>query len=88
ANQPLGMDVYPYAASSTILEPRRVPAGEKIIVTWSQTRLEIQGVDLRELAAREGKDPQRLAEELSPGGAIYFSMDEDDVKRVIGHSHV
>ncbi|MFY4050644.1 N-acyl-D-amino-acid deacylase family protein, partial [Achromobacter xylosoxidans] len=88
ADQPLGMDVYPYAASSTILEPRRVPAGEKIIVTWSQTRPEIQGVDLRELAAREGKDPQRLAEELSPGGAIYFSMDEDDVKRVIGHGSV
>ena len=45
-------------------------------------------MDLRELAAREGKDPQRLAEELSPGGAIYFSMDEDDVKRVIGHDNV
>ncbi|KAG1242925.1 hypothetical protein G6F65_022741 [Rhizopus arrhizus] len=65
AAQPLGMDVYPYAASSTILEPRRVAAGEKIIVTWSQTRPEIQGVDLRELAAREGRDPTRLAEELA-----------------------
>ncbi|WP_417221144.1 N-acyl-D-amino-acid deacylase family protein [Achromobacter spanius] len=88
ADQPVGMDVYPYAASSTILEPRRVAAGEKIIVTWSQTRPEIQGVDLRELAAREGKDPTCLAEELSPGGAIYFSMDEADVKRVIGHGSV
>ncbi len=88
ANQPLGMDVYPYAASSTILEPRRVSAGERIIVTWSQPRPEIQGVDLRELAAREGKDPTQLAEELSPGGAIYFSMDEDDVKRIIGHDSV
>ncbi|MNT24036.1 D-aminoacylase [compost metagenome] len=45
-------------------------------------------MDLRGLAAREGKDPTRLAEELSPGGAIYFSMDEADVKRVIGHGSV
>lgn len=86
--QRVALDVYPYAASSTILEPRRVKDGEKIIVTWSTKRPGMEAIDLRELAAREGKDPTRLAEELLPAGAIYFSMSEEDVARVIAHPAV
>ena len=37
-SQTLGLDVYPYVASSTMLDPRRIPLASKIIVTWSKAR--------------------------------------------------
>jgi N-acyl-D-amino-acid deacylase len=88
ASQPLCMDVYPYAASSTVLDVQRMGDCERVLITWSKTRPEAGGQDLFELAKKEGKTPQALANELQPAGAIYFAMDEEDVKRIIAHDHV
>ncbi|WP_454692674.1 N-acyl-D-amino-acid deacylase family protein [Achromobacter aloeverae] len=87
-NQPLGMDLYPYAASSTVLDTRRLADSDKVLITWSEARPDVQGQDLFELARREGKDPVVLAGELQPAGAIYFSMDEGDVKRIMAYDQV
>lgn len=88
ANQPLGMDVYPYHASSTVLDARRMGDCDRVLITWSLARPDVGGRDLFELAKQEGKTPEALADELQPAGAIYFAMNEDDVKRIIAHDHV
>lgn len=81
--QPLCLDCYPYAASSTMLRPERVDICERVIVTWSAAHPQASGRDLRELAAEWGCSPREAAERLLPAGAVYFIMDEGDVRRVL-----
>lgn len=83
ANQPLGMDLYPYSASSTVLDTRRLDECDRVLITWSERRPEVGGRDLFELARNEGKTPAEMADSLQPAGAIYFSMDDGDVQRIM-----
>jgi N-acyl-D-amino-acid deacylase len=78
-SQPIGLDCYPYCASSTMLSASRVAVASKTLVTWSKTHPEVAGMDLKEI-----KVP---LEELLPAGAIYFSMDEADVQRILSFEH-
>ncbi|HYX64776.1 MAG TPA: amidohydrolase family protein, partial [Burkholderiales bacterium] len=73
--QPIGLDCYPYCASSTMLSASRVAVASKTLVTWSKPHPEVAGMDLVDI-----KIP---LEELLPAGAIYFSMDEGDVQRIL-----
>ena len=41
------------------------------------------GRDLADIAAEWGVDLHEAARRLDPAGAIYFQMDEDDVRRVM-----
>jgi N-acyl-D-amino-acid deacylase len=79
-SQQIGLDCYPYHASSTILSASRVANASKVMVTWSKPHPEVAGMDLSEI-----RDRFHLSvEDLLPAGAIYFSMDEKDVQRILG----
>ena len=86
-SQKLGLDVYPYVAASTMLDPRRLSLASKIIVTWSKARPEFAGQTLDSIAKQLGCDIAQAATELLPAGAIYFMMSEDDVRRVLSYPH-
>jgi N-acyl-D-amino-acid deacylase len=86
-SQRIGLDCYPYCASSTILSFSRVGPASKTLVTWSKPHPEFSGFDLKDVAARMGLGIKETVEKLLPAGAIYFSMDENDVQRILGFEH-
>jgi N-acyl-D-amino-acid deacylase len=83
ATQPIGLDCYPYCASSTILTWSRVGAASKVLVTWSKPHPEFSGMELSEVAAKMGVSQEAAVAKLLPAGAIYFAMDEKDVQRIL-----
>lgn len=85
--QRLGLDAYPYVASSTMLDPRRISLASKVIVTWSKARPEFAGQTLDDIATALGTTLDDAATQLLPAGAIYFMMSEDDVRRVLAFPH-
>ena len=85
--QAICLDCYPYSASSTILTVSRIAVASKVLVTWSRPHPEFSGMDLDEVAKRMGLPREAAAEKLLPAGAIYFSMDEADVQRILAFEH-
>lgn len=85
--QAIGLDCYPYCASSTVLSWSRTWVAMKVLITWSKPHPEFNGMDLDEAAAKMGLDKQAAVQKLLPAGAIYFSMDEMDVQRVLAFEH-
>ncbi len=81
--QPISIDVYPYIASSTILKVEWIAIARRVIVTWSKAMPEAGGRDLADIARDMGVEPKEAAARLLPAGAIYFTMDEEDVQRVL-----
>jgi len=81
--QAIGLDCYPYCASSTILTASRVGAATRVLVTWSTPHPELAGLELAEIEKRLGLPTQEAIAKLLPAGAIYFSMDEADVQRIL-----
>src|SRR5258706_13715262 len=86
-SQPIGLDCYPYCASSTILSLSRVGPASKVLVTWSKPHPEHSGKDLKDVASRMGMSIEKTVAKLLPAGAIYFSMDEQDVQRILRFEH-
>lgn len=86
-DQAIGLDCYPYCASSTILSWSRTWVAMKVLITWSKPHPEFNGMDLDEAAAKMGLDKEAAVQKLLPAGAIYFSMDENDVQRVLAFEH-
>ena len=87
AGQSIVLDVYPYLASSTSLEVNRKVGASKVLVTWSRAHPEFGGWDLAEAAAKMGCGVEEAAARLQPAGAIYFTMNEEDVQRVLSYPH-
>jgi len=85
ARQPVAMDVYPYIAGSTVLREDLVDGVIDILVSWSTPHPEMTGRTLASIAQEWGVDQKAACRRLQPGGACYFQMHEDDVKRVIAH---
>ena len=83
ASQEVGLDAYPYTAASTFLVPGRAAATARVVITASRPHPECAGRELDEIAAEWGCSRLEAAERLSPGGAVYFDMDEDDVRRIL-----
>ncbi len=81
--QAIGLDCYPYCASSTILTASRVGSATKVLVTWSRPHPEYAGLELAEIERRMGLSTGAAIAKLAPAGAIYFSMDEADVQRIL-----
>jgi len=81
--QKIGLDCYPYHASSTILSRSRVGVASKVLVTWSKPHPEFAGMELTEIAQQMGLSAEAAIDTLLPAGAIYFSMDEADVQRIL-----
>ena len=82
-SQRIGLDCYPYCASSTILSASRAAVATKTLVTWSKPHPEVAGMELGAIAAQLNLS----IDSLLPAGAIYFSMDEADVQRILGFEH-
>jgi N-acyl-D-amino-acid deacylase len=83
-SQEVGLDCYPYCASSTILSWSRVGIASKVLVTWSKPHPEVSGTDLKDIARMMNLSEEETVQKLLPAGAIYFSMDETDVQRILG----
>ncbi|MCU1758579.1 D-aminoacylase [Pseudomonas sp. 14P_8.1_Bac3] len=84
---PVGCDCYPYAASSTTIDPRIVDESFRIQITWSTPHPEMAGKDLKDIAGLWGLSQVDAAQRLEPGGAIYHEMDEADVSRILAYPH-
>ena len=83
--QPVSLDVYPYTASSTVLLRQFCDKAQRIMVAWSVPMPTAQGRDLEDVAAELGCGVDEAIDRLQPAGAIYFSMDEEDVRRILSH---
>ena len=82
-DQKLGLDVYPYTASSTALLPGYVRESEDVLITYSDPYPNMAGRRLSGIAEEWECSPLEAAERLYPAGAIYFQMDEEDLKRIL-----
>jgi N-acyl-D-amino-acid deacylase len=82
-DQEIGLDCYPYTASSTMLSADRARAATRVVVTWSKPHPECAGMDLGDIAANLGLPQDDAVARLLPAGGIYFSMDEADVQRIL-----
>jgi N-acyl-D-amino-acid deacylase len=85
--QEIGLDAYPYIASSTVLTAGQAERATKVLVTWSKSAPEQAGRELSAIAADWGVGPKAAVDRLQPAGAIYWMMDEADVQRVLGFPH-
>jgi N-acyl-D-amino-acid deacylase len=81
--QRVGLDCYPYIASSTVLRYDRLEQSSRVIITWSKPHPEFSGVDLEEVARRLQMSKADAVEKIKPAGAIYFMLDENDVQRIL-----
>src|ERR1043165_2588051 len=82
-SQKIGLDCYPYHASSTILSWNRVGIASRVLVAWSRPHPELSGMDLKDIARQMNLPEEKAVQKLLPAGAIYFSMDETDVQRIL-----
>jgi N-acyl-D-amino-acid deacylase len=87
AVQEVGLDAYPYIASSTVLSAAQAARATKVLVTWSKSAPEMAGRELSAIAAQWGVGPGEAVARLQPAGAIYWMMDEADVQRVLAFAH-
>src|SRR5690606_38486036 len=83
AGQKVALDVYPYNAAATIIDPAFVISASRVLVSSSQPYPEMAGRELDDIAAEWGIDREAAAVKLAPGGAIYFCQDEADVQAIL-----
>jgi len=83
ADHPINFDVYPYSAGSTNLRADLITDTYPIMISWSEPHPEMTGRYITDIAAEWGIDIHEAAARLQPAGAIYFQMDEADVRRVM-----
>ena len=79
------LDCYPYTAASTVLRKDAAQQASRTLVAWSEAQPGAAGRDLAELAREHGLEMDAMIDALQPAGAIYFSMDEADVERILAH---
>jgi N-acyl-D-aspartate/D-glutamate deacylase len=83
--QPAGCDCYPYAAGSSTLDLRQVDTRVEITITWSHAHPEVAGRSLAQIADTWNTSQHEAARRLQPAGAIYHSIDEHDMRRILAH---
>jgi N-acyl-D-aspartate/D-glutamate deacylase len=85
ATQRAGCDCYPYAAGSSTLDLRQVDPRVEITITWSTPHPEVSGQSLAQIAETWNVTQLEAAERLRPAGAIYHSISEQDMRRILVH---
>ena len=83
--QQVGCDCYPYAAGSSMLDLKQVDARVRIEITWSTPHPEATGRSLSAVASEWNLSQLEAARRLRPAGAIYHSIDEADMRRILTH---
>lgn len=81
--QNVNLDVYPYIASSTVLLRDFVEPSEKVLLAWSEPHPELAGRDFADIKREWQCSTDEAIARLLPAGAIYYQMDEDDLRRVL-----
>ena len=81
----VNMDCYPYAAGSSTLDLGQVDERVKIFITWSESHPEQAKKTLADIAKDWGVSQMEAAKKLQPAGAVYFSINEEDMTRIISH---
>ena len=81
----IGMDVYPYAASSTVLRLERCDTGIRILVAWSDPHPEMARREIADIAREWNCTEREAGQRLLPAGAVYFQLDENDVRDILRH---
>jgi N-acyl-D-amino-acid deacylase len=84
-NQQIGCDCYPYAAGSSTLDLRQVDERVTIAITWSTPHPEMAGRTLEAIAELWSMTQLDAARRLQPAGAIYHSILEADMRRILAH---
>jgi N-acyl-D-amino-acid deacylase len=82
-HQCISLDCYPYTAGSTMIRTDRGMLDGRVLIASSEPHPEMAGRDLDDIAKEWGLAKDEAARRLSPGSAIYFMMDEDDVQRIL-----
>lgn len=85
ASQHVGCDCYPYAAGSSTLDLRQVDERVTVTITWSDPHPEVAGQSLAQIAALWQVSQLDAAARLQPAGAIYHSISEQDMRRILAH---
>lgn len=83
--QRVALDAYPYTAGSTVLEPHMVDEAIRIMVAWSVPHPEMAGRDLADVAKAWNIPQVDAAVKLAPAGAIFFQIDEEDMRRILAY---
>ena len=83
--QNIGCDCYPYAAGSSTLDLRQVDPRVEITITWSTPHPQIAGQSLARIAETWNVTQLEAARQLQPAGAIYHSISEEDMRRILVH---
>ncbi|MGB3289350.1 MAG: D-aminoacylase [Burkholderiaceae bacterium] len=81
--QCVALDCYPYNASSTMLHIDERRLAGRVMIASSTSHPECAGQDLDDIAKQWGVDKLEAARRLQPASAIYFSMDEGDVRNIL-----
>lgn len=84
-SQDVSCDCYPYSASSSTLDMKQITDEFAINITWSEPHPEMAGKSLQEIAQLWQTDIHSAGKRLMPAGAIYYNMDEQDVRRVLSY---
>ena len=80
----IGLDASPYVAATGPLDVRRAVDAAKVIISWSEKRPDLVGLDLEEAAQHLGvSDLEAVIAVVGVGRGIYFAQDEADVRRVL-----
>lgn len=85
ATQPLCVDCHPYPATSTMLRADRIRQSSRVVLAWSTPHPELAGKDFADILPRYDGSIEAAIEDLKPAGAIYFVMDEADVRRIFSY---
>ena len=81
--QCVALDCYPYNAGSTMIRTDRGMLDGRVLIASSAPHPECAGRDLDAIAAEWGVGKDEAARRLQPGSAIYFLMDEGDVRSIL-----
>ena len=63
--------------------PQYLEKADRILITWSDPYPEVSGLELNQICEDWNVSTNEAVELLSPAGAIYFQMDEEDLQRVL-----
>ncbi len=85
SSQAIGCDCYPYAAGSSTLDLRQVDERVTITITWSTPHPEVAGQPLEQIASSWDVTQIEAAKRLQPAGAIYHSIFEEDMRKILQH---
>lgn len=81
--QEVAFDVYPYVAAASSFNLDLYRLSKRVLITWSAVMPDAAGRELDEIAAELGMSAEAAMTALAPGGAVYFCMDENDLRHIL-----